>query len=453
MKLISALRLDNASRVAFVGSGGKTTALSQIAAEWNNPCIISTTTHLGEWQRTIADQHLVIENLDDWGKLRLIQEGSVLVTGLQEGTRLNGLKSPEIMHCLEICEEKQIPLFLECDGSRQLPLKFPKNDEPIVPPFVDTVVVTCGLSGLNQPLDSGSTYQADLFSKYSGIETGQMITIAGLIEVLSHPNGGLKNIPKHARKILLLNQADTATLQAKAGEIAEGLKNRFDSVVVSSLIHHEIHSVLEPTAAIILAAGSSSRFGEIKQLLKFKEVPFINSLISSAVMAGLTPILIITGSDHEQVSDSLIDHNKDITIVNNPDWQQGQSTSIRVGINELEQQVHDGKIGTQTEPLPCSVIFLLADQPQVGPSLLEALADMHAHSLLPVIAPLVDGKRANPVLFDKVTFPFLKDLHGDVGGRGIFHKFPPSYLPWNDHSILLDVDTTEDYSRLLNETN
>jgi molybdenum cofactor cytidylyltransferase len=446
MKLITALRLQKTSRVAFVGSGGKTTALSQISGEWNNTCIISTTTHLGEWQRNIADYHLVIENSNDLEKLRYIQEGSILVTGIPKDTRLSGLSTREINVCLDICDERQIPLFLECDGSRQLPIKFPKSDEPVIPSFVDTVVVTCGLSGLNQPLDSKSTYQPELFSNFSGIIPGQDIKAEGLIKVILHQKGGLKNIPKNARKIVLLNQADEPTLQAKAGEIALGIKDHYDSVVISSLLHRKVLSVSEPTAAIILAAGTSSRFGEIKQLLKFKEGTFLRSIINSSIMAGLSPIVVITGSDHDQISRSLKDFGKAISIVYNSEWQEGQSTSIRAGIKELEQLDR-----SQFQPFLGSVIFLLADQPQISFTLLEALVEQHARSLSPVIAPLVDGQRANPVLFDKVTFPSLKDLHGDIGGRGIFHTFPPTYLPWNDHAILLDVDTTTDYTRLLNE--
>jgi len=51
-------------------------------------------------------------------------------------------------------------------------------------------------------------------------------------------------------------------------------------------------------------------------------------------------------------------------------------------------------------------------------------------------------------LFDRVTFPDLELLQGDVGGRAIFNKYPVSYLPWHDPSLLLDIDTPEDLAKL-----
>jgi CTP:molybdopterin cytidylyltransferase MocA len=70
--------------------------------------------------------------------------------------------------------------------------------------------------------------------------------------------------------------------------------------------------------------------------------------------------------------------------------------------------------------------------------------------LAPIVAPLVDGKRANPVLFDRTTFPELMALSGDVGGRAIFSKLPVDYLTWHDQSLLTDVDTLDDYRKLIN---
>ena len=95
-------------------------------------------------------------------------------------------------------------------------------------------------------------------------------------------------------------------------------------------------------------------------------------------------------------------------------------------------------------------IFLLADQPQVTPTILHALVEEHGPTLAPIIAPMVLDQRANPVLFDRVTFPDLMKLEGDAGGRGIFSKHRVSYLPWHDDAMLLDVDTPEHYQRLKN---
>jgi molybdenum cofactor cytidylyltransferase len=69
--------------------------------------------------------------------------------------------------------------------------------------------------------------------------------------------------------------------------------------------------------------------------------------------------------------------------------------------------------------------------------------------MAPIVAPLVAGQRANPVLFDQVTFPDLMALSGDVGGRAIFNKVPVNYLPWHDERLLSDVDTPDEYRKLV----
>ncbi len=98
---------------------------------------------------------------------------------------------------------------------------------------------------------------------------------------------------------------------------------------------------------------------------------------------------------------------------------------------------------------PGGAIFLLADQPQTPPTLIRSLVEMHARTLAPIIAPLVNGQRGNPVLFDRATFSDLLSLTGDVGGRSLFSRYPVEWLPWHDEGVLLDVDTEEDYSRLV----
>jgi molybdenum cofactor cytidylyltransferase len=97
-----------------------------------------------------------------------------------------------------------------------------------------------------------------------------------------------------------------------------------------------------------------------------------------------------------------------------------------------------------------AAIFLLADQPQIPVEVIRALTEAHARSLPAILAPLVlEERRANPVLFDRIAFPDLMQLTGDIGGRAIFSKFKVEYIPWHDDILLLDVDRPEDYQRLV----
>lgn len=435
LTLAKALRLNNfpPPRVAFVGAGGKTTALFQLAREIAH-CVITTTTHLGAWQADGADLHIVIQKAEDFKELEEITfSGVLLITGPEENDRLKSL-SPESLKWLEkFCITHSLPLLIEADGARQKALKAPEEHEPVIPDFVDTVVVMAGLSGLGKPLSDEWVYEAERFKRISESATQEIVTEEIITKVLAHEDGGLKNIPAKARRIVLLNQADTPELQASGSRMAQNLRSEFDAVVTGTLqpINLTTH---ESVAAIILAAGESSRYGEPKQLLDYHGRPFIRVVAETALRAELSPVIVVAGANHELIEAAL--KGLPIQFVYNPNWKEGQSSSIKEGIHLLEERIG-------------AAIFLLADQPQIKQTIIRALVEEHHRTLNAVIAPMVEGRRANPVLLDRVTFPALLQLEGDVGGRGIFSKFSPSYIQWDDSSLLLDVDRPEDYKKLL----
>ncbi len=435
-----ALRIEPSSCVAFIGAGGKTTAMFKLARELQPGVIVTATTHLGAWQTGLADKYIsteanFIEGMDD-GFL-----GVLLVTGELEGDRTKPINDELLFWLYRYCRDHSIPLLVEADGSRQKPLKAWADHEPPIPEFADLVVQVIGLRGLEKPLNNDVVHRAEVFSELSGLEMGQTISIDSMVRVLKHPAGGLKNIPAGARRVALLNQADTPELQSTAHAMTSALLETYHSVIVASLANDKIHAVHEPIAGIILAAGESTRFGKPKQLLDWKGQPFIRAVAQTAIQAGLSPVIVVTGANAELVEAAI--HDLDVTIVRNEDWKSGQGSSIREGIHALTHA-----------PLPMGegvggAIFLLADQPQVNTNIIHALREKHAEGLYPIVAPMVLDRRGNPVLFDRITFPDLMSIEGDTGGRAIFHKHRVEYIPWHDDSLLLDVDTPEQYQRLI----
>lgn len=191
----------------------------------------------------------------------------------------------------------------------------------------------------------------------------------------------------------------------------------------------------ESIAGIILAAGASRRMGQLKQVLRWRGKPFICHVARTALDAGLSPVVVVTGADADEVRAALVDLS--VKIVHNPNWAEGQSTSVRAGLQALP-------------PEATAALFMLADQPHIPAALVHALLEQYAQAQSPIVAPMIEGQRGNPVLFDRSTFPDLMSLKGDVGGRIVFSRYPITYVPWNDPKLLLDVDTLEDYGRLLN---
>ena len=462
MKLAQALRLVSSplpdpppnpknlgEGVAFVGAGGKTTALFRLARELPPPVIVSATSHLGIWQIPLADRHIIATDPVSLGDLERDLSGVILVTGEIEGDKTRPLEDGTTLWLREVCDSYSLSLLIEADGSRQKPLKAPGEHEPPIPDFARLVTVLAGLSALGKPLDETNVHRPEIFAHLSGLKAGEAITPAALVRVLTHPAGGLKNIPKSARRVALLNQADSPALQAQADTLAKELLSSYDSVIVASLKEGKIHAVHEPIAGIVLAAGGSQRFGQPKQLLDWRGEPFVRAVARTALQAGLAPVIVVTGAYGEQVEAAVRD--LPVKIIHNHEWQNGQASSIRMGVGPLRRFAPPPPFSAEVRGKwgrPGGGIFLLADQPQVTPTVLHALVEEHAATLAPVIVPMVLDRRANPVLFDRVTFPDLMKLEGDVGGRAIFSKYPVTYLPWHDDALLLDADTPEQYQRL-----
>jgi molybdenum cofactor cytidylyltransferase len=443
--LARALRLNSSPCIAFIGSGGKTTAIFQLARQLPSPVIVTATSHLGAWQIGLADSHIITDTPAPLEELEHGLKGVVLVTGELDGDRTKPINNHLMNWLHHFCGYHSIPLLIEADGSREKPLKAWAEHEPPIPAFVEMVVQVVGLTGLGKLLSDENVHRAEIFSKLSRLSIGETITLDSLVRVLTHNEDRRKNIPVNAERAILLNQADTPELQSVAQGLAQALIPAYHSVVISSLKQEKVFAVHERIAGIILAAGGSTRFGQPKQLLDWKGQPFVQAVAKTALEAGLWPVVVITGANAEPIESAVKDLN--VTVVRNSEWKSGQGSSIREGINILTDNFSPkmgvGKIG--------GAIFLLVDQPQVTTSILHALVEKHAEGLYPIVAPMVIDQRANPVLFDLMTFPDLIGLEGDVGGRAIFHKHRVEYLPWHDDRLLLDVDTPEMYQRLISD--
>ena len=431
MNLTTALRMGSTPRVAIVGGGGKTTTLFTLAREYSVPVIVAATAQLAIAQTALADRHVVVE---DTLPLEWLRPGVTLFTGpTDDAGKTTGLSAAAMQRVRELADRQHAPLFIEADGSKGLPLKAPADHEPPIPGCVDTVIGIAGLSGLGQPLDNEHVHRADRFAGLAGLSIGAAITPDAIARVLLEPRGGLQNMPPQARRIALLNQADTPELQAQAQVIARQLVPTYHAVVIAALKNRQIFATYEPTAGIILAAGASTRMTQPKPLLLWHGEPFVRHAARTALGAGLSPVVIVAGAHTPEIRAVVAD--LPVTVIHNPAWEAGQSTSIKCGLRALPDTIG-------------SAVFLLADQPQIPIELVKALQDQHTQALNPIVAPLIDDRRGNPVLFDRVTFADLLALTGDVGGRAVFARHPIAYVPWHVATALWDVDTPEDYQRL-----
>jgi molybdenum cofactor cytidylyltransferase len=438
MNLAKALDLKGGMAVAFVGAGGKTSAMFTLGRELKSPVLLTTTTHLGVWQAAGADQHHIIEKTEDVDKINLKAATTVLLTGpAGADDRLASLDTALLQGVFQLCKTAGIPLLIEADGARGKPLKAHADYEPVIPAWVDQVVVVAGLSGLGEQLTANHVHRPEIFAQLGNLNLGDMIEAEHLSAVLSSDSGGLKGIPPGAKKVLLLNQADNDVRKAQGARLAGELTEFYDRVLVGSLQQPgqagPIFSADSRTTGIILAAGGSTRLGTSKQLLHWQGKPFVVNVAEKALSAGLSPLIVVTGSEHSLIESALA--GLPVKIVHNPDWALGQSTSMKAGLMAL--------------PSRCErVVFLLSDQPQVSPILIRALIERYNMKRAPITAPMTGDRRGNPILFGQETFDTLKTVEGDQGGRGVFSRFSVDKVLWVDRRVHYDVDEEGDLERL-----
>lgn len=186
-------------------------------------------------------------------------------------------------------------------------------------------------------------------------------------------------------------------------------------------------------AGIVLAAGKASRMGAggHKLLAEFGGEPLVHRAARAVLEGGGQPVAVVTGHRHREIEAALAD--LDVTPVLNPDFATGMASSLVSGLSEPAIAAADG------------VLVMLADMPGVTSSdiavLLEAFRTEGGRAIVRAVS---GGKRGNPVILPRATFPALLKLEGDMGARAIVETCG---LPVIDVEIgeaaHLDVDTPE----------
>jgi molybdenum cofactor cytidylyltransferase len=189
-------------------------------------------------------------------------------------------------------------------------------------------------------------------------------------------------------------------------------------------------------AGVILAAGISARLGRTKQLLPFRGQTILEGVVDSALASALQQVVVVLGHQAEALVPLMA--GKNVALSFNPDYLQGQSSSLKVGLELVSAEAE-------------AVLFLLGDQPLVTPEIINLILAAYQASPHPIVLPVFNGERGNPVLFSRETFGRLASLKDDRGARPLFADYAGRLLklPVADPAILFDIDTEEDYQRLL----
>lgn len=186
---------------------------------------------------------------------------------------------------------------------------------------------------------------------------------------------------------------------------------------------------------VLLAAGTSSRYGERNKLLEPVDGdPLVVHAVRTLLASSLEGVTVVVGHERDRVREALA--GLAVTVAANPDYRAGQATSLRTGLERVRSRDAD------------AVVVALGDMPHVDPTSVDRLVDAFEYGLGDALAAAYRGVRGNPVCFGSRHFDALAAVDGDVGGRDVLRTAADAVaVETDDPGVLCDVDRPGDRRR------
>jgi len=196
-------------------------------------------------------------------------------------------------------------------------------------------------------------------------------------------------------------------------------------------------------AGVVLAGGRSARMGSPKALLDFRGQPFAVRILEALEALEVKARVVVVGPDAPRIRPALAGH--DCIIVENADVEGGPIASLRVALRAL-QPVQ-----------PSAALVWPVDLPHVRVTTVERLIETHRRASTPVVVPTFGERRGHPVLWGSTLFEELLTSVAATrhGARAVLHAHPAelTLVPVDDPAVTDDLNTPEDYERLVRELN
>ena len=188
-------------------------------------------------------------------------------------------------------------------------------------------------------------------------------------------------------------------------------------------------------AAVVLAAGSSSRMGAPKQLLRVGSNTLLRRSVEQATASAARATYVVIGASAAHMRDEL--RQLPLEVVENTRFADGLGTSISAAVHAIE-----------SAPSPFdAVVLLTCDQPYVSAASIDALIAEHARSAAPLVASAYAGTLGVPALFARDYFAALRELPPNKGAKEILIRNRDAVVTVQFEPAAVDLDTPTDYER------
>ena len=185
--------------------------------------------------------------------------------------------------------------------------------------------------------------------------------------------------------------------------------------------------------AVILAAGESKRMGSPKALLLYNDKTFLEHLLDITRHPKIGSQIIVLGAGAEAISERVGLNPEQIVV--NPDWQNGQLSSIKAAVKSIGSKPSDG------------VLLCLIDHPLITSALVDELVETFHRAGKAIVVPTFHGKRGHPVIFGSKLFPELLEAPEETGARSVVWKYASEVheVPTGEEGIILNLNDPETF--------
>jgi len=191
--------------------------------------------------------------------------------------------------------------------------------------------------------------------------------------------------------------------------------------------------------AVILSAGESSRMGRPKALLPIDGVRFIERIVATLKSTRIDEIIAVLGHNAEEMRQKVSD--LPVKIVVNPDYKQGQLSSLIAAIRSIESGENHHRVD--------AILVHLVDHPYINVDLVNLMIDRFSETKQLIVVPRYRGRRGHPVIFSRALFAELLAAPLDQGAKAVVHAHRDQTLEIDteDEGVAIDIDTPEEYRK------